>query len=90
MNLTHRETEALDALCDTFVPSLAFEKDEDPALFSMSAADLGVSARVAAALDMIEPAKCEAFRFFLRLLGNPLFMASVSRSASDSGVPLAA
>src|SRR6266550_2797316 len=82
MNLTRKETEALDALCDTFVPSLAFEKDEDPALFSMSAADLGVSARVAAALEMIEPAKCDAFRFFLRLLGNPLFMASVSRSAS--------
>src|ERR1700741_1349636 len=82
MNLTQKETEALDALCDTFVPSLAFEKDEDPALFSMSAADLGVSARVAAALDMIEPAKSEAFRFFLRLLGNPLFMASVSGSAS--------
>ena len=82
MNLTHRETEALDALCDTFVPSLAFEKDEDPALFSMSASDLGVSARVAQALDMIEPAKSKAFHFFLRLLGNPLFMASVSRSAS--------
>jgi choline dehydrogenase-like flavoprotein len=81
MNLSLRETEALDALCDTFMPSLAFEKDEDPALFSMSAADLGVSARVAGALDMIEPAKSEAFRFFLRLLGNPLFMASVSRSA---------
>ena len=82
MNLTHRETEALDALCDTFVPSLAFERDEDPALFSMSAADLGVSARVAAALEMIEPAKREALRFFLRLLGNPLFMASVSRGTS--------
>jgi len=82
VNLTQKETEALDALCDTFVPSLAFEKDEDPALFSMSAADLGVSARVATALDIIEPAKSEAFRFFLRLLGNPLFMASVSRSVS--------
>ncbi|HEV7387363.1 MAG TPA: GMC family oxidoreductase N-terminal domain-containing protein [Gemmatimonadaceae bacterium] len=82
MNLTHRETEALDALCDTFVPSLAFEKDEDPTLFSMSASDLGVGARVAAALDLIEPSKSEAFRFFLRLLGNPLFMASVSRRAS--------
>src|SRR6185503_1894275 len=56
VNLTHRETEALDALCDTFVPSLVFEQDEDPALFSMSAADLGVSARVAAALEIIEPA----------------------------------
>ena len=82
MNLTHTETEALDALCDTFVPSLAFEKDEDPALFAMSAADLGVGGRVAQALEMIEPAKRDAFRLFLRLLGNPLFMASVSRSAS--------
>ena len=35
MKLTERETKALEALCDTFVPSLAFEKDEDPALFSM-------------------------------------------------------
>lgn len=82
MNLTHRETEALDALCDTFVPSLAFTADEDPALFSMSAADLGVSARVAEALDGIAPAKREAFRFFLRLLENPLFIATVSAHAT--------
>src|SRR3954463_11454425 len=82
MNLTHRETEALDSLCDTFVPSLPFGNDEDPVLFSMSAGDLGVSARVAAALDRIEPAKADAFKFFLRLLANPLFMASVSRSAA--------
>ena len=82
MKLTHRETEALDALADTFVPSLAFEKDEDPALFSMSASDLGVSALVAEALGRIDPAKRNAFRFFLRLLENPLFIAGVSSSAS--------
>ncbi len=82
MNLTHRETEALDALADTFVPSLAFEKDEDPALFSMSASDLGVSAHVAEALERIDLAKRNAFRFFLRLLENPLFIAGVSSSAS--------
>ncbi|HYU52359.1 MAG TPA: hypothetical protein VEK37_05415, partial [Gemmatimonadaceae bacterium] len=63
MNLTPRETEVLDALCDTFVPSLAFEKDEDPALFSMSAKDLGVSSLIADALDKIDPAKRDAFRF---------------------------
>ncbi len=82
MNLTNRETEALDALADTLVPSLAFERDEDPLLFSLSASDLGVSARVAEALDRIEPAKAQAFRFFLRLLDNPLFIASASSSAS--------
>src|SRR5437762_8867210 len=81
MTLQPRETEALDALCDTFVPSLAFEKDEDPVLFSMAASDLGVSARVAAALEAIEPAKYDAFRLFLRLLENPLFIASVSARA---------
>ena len=78
MTLTKRETEALDALADTFVPSLAFEKDEDPVLFSMSAADLGVAAHVAEALDRIDPAKRKAFCFFLRLLENPLFIAGVS------------
>ena len=82
MKLTHRETEALDALADTFVPSLAFEKDEDPALFSMSASDLGVSSLVAEALGRIDPAKRKSFRFFLRLLENPLFIAGVSSSAS--------
>jgi choline dehydrogenase-like flavoprotein len=82
MNLISRENEALDALCDTFVPSLAFEKDEDPVLFSMSAKDLGVSARVANALDLIDDAKRDAFRFFLRLLENPLFIATVSSSAT--------
>jgi choline dehydrogenase-like flavoprotein len=82
MILTQRETAALDILCDTFVPSLAFTKDEDPVLFSMSAADLGVSARVAEALDRIEPAKSEGFRLFLRLLENPLFIATVSSSAT--------
>jgi choline dehydrogenase-like flavoprotein len=82
VNLTARETEALDALCDTFFPSLPFEKDEDPTLFTMSAADLGVSARVANALDTIDSAKADAFRFFLRLLENPIFIASVSSHAS--------
>ena len=82
MNLTARETAALNVLCDTFVPSLAFTKDEDPALFSMSAGDLGVSARVAEALDRIEPAKSAAFRLFLRLLENPLFIAALSRRAT--------
>ncbi len=82
MKLSDRETDALDALADTFVPSLAFAKDEDPVLFSMSASDLGVSARVAHALERIDPAKCNAFRFFLRLLENPVFIAGVSSSAS--------
>jgi choline dehydrogenase-like flavoprotein len=82
MNLTQRETAALDVLCDTFVPSLAFTKEEDPVLFSMSAADLGVSARVAEALDRIEPAKSDGFRLFLRLLENPLFIATVCSKAT--------
>src|ERR1700687_3305167 len=82
MILTHRETEALDVLCHTFVPSLAFTKDEDPALFSMSAADLGGSGRVAEALDRIDPATRGAFRLFLRLLENPPFIATVSASAT--------
>jgi choline dehydrogenase-like flavoprotein len=82
MMLTHRETAALDALADTFVPSLAFEKDEDPALFSMSASDLGVGALVAEALEQIDPAKRNGFRFFLRLLENPLFIAGMSSSAT--------
>ena len=82
MNLTQRETEALEVLCDTFVPSLAFTKDEDPVLFSMSAADLGVSARVAEALDRLEPAKSDGFRLFLRLHENPLFVATVCSRAT--------
>jgi choline dehydrogenase-like flavoprotein len=82
MTLSPRESDALDALADTFVPSLAFAKDEDPVLFSMSASDLGVSARVAEALDRIDPEKRDAFRFFLRLLENPLFVAAVSSRAS--------
>ncbi|HEY3114336.1 MAG TPA: GMC family oxidoreductase [Gemmatimonadaceae bacterium] len=82
MNLTPRESEALDALCDTFVPSLAFEKDEDPTLFSMSARDLGVATLVAEALEKIQPAKRDAFKLFLRLLENPLFIATVSANAT--------
>jgi choline dehydrogenase-like flavoprotein len=90
MSLTKRETDALDALADTFVPSLAFEKDEDPVLFSMSAADLGVGTHVAEALDRIDPAKRKAFRFFLALLENPLFIAGLSSRATPfSRLPLA-
>jgi choline dehydrogenase-like flavoprotein len=89
MSLTKRETEALDALADSFVPSLAFEKDEDPVLFSMSAADLGVGTRVAEALDRIDPVKRKAFCFFLGLLENPLFIAGLSsRAAPFSRLPL--
>lgn len=91
MNLTSREMDALDALCDTFVPSLAFETDEDPTLFSMAARDLGVGARVADALDRIDASKRDAFRLFLKLLENPLFIATVSVSATKfSRLPLAA
>jgi choline dehydrogenase-like flavoprotein len=91
MTLTKKETEALESLCDTFVPSLAFGKDEEPTLFSMSASDLGVCARVADALERIDVTKREAFRFFLNLLENPLFMATVSSSATRfSRLPLAA
>ena len=68
MTLTQTESVALNALADTFLPSLAFEKDEDPVLFSMGAGDLAVSARAAEALERIDPAKRNAFRFFLRLL----------------------
>ena len=82
MILTPKESAALDALADTFVPSLAFERDEVPVLFSMAASDLGVSARVAEALERIDPEKRNAFRFFLRLLENPLFMAGISSTAS--------
>jgi len=82
MTLSPRETEALGALADTFVPSLAFASDEDPALFSMSASDLGVGGRVAEALERIDPAKRKAFRFFLRILENPLFIAGISGHAS--------
>jgi len=91
MKLSERETAALEALCDTFVPSLAFEKDEDPTLFSMSASDLGVAGRVAQALELIEPAKRDALLFFLRLIENPLFMAGVAtRAARFSALPLKA
>src|SRR5258705_10549763 len=82
MTLTPTESAGLDALADTFFPSLAFGKDEDPVLFSMGASDLGVSARVAEALERIDPAKRNAFRFFLRLLENPLFIAGFSSSVS--------
>jgi choline dehydrogenase-like flavoprotein len=37
---------------------------------------------VAEALEQIDPEKRNAFRFFLRLLENPLFMAGVSSTAS--------
>jgi choline dehydrogenase-like flavoprotein len=89
MSLTSRETKALQALADTFVPSLAFEKDEDPVLFSMSAGDLDVAARVAETLDRIDPVKRKAFCFFLGLLENPLFIAGVSgKAAPFSRLPL--
>ncbi|HJQ53547.1 MAG TPA: GMC family oxidoreductase [Gemmatimonadaceae bacterium] len=89
MNLTKRETDALEALCDTFVPSLAFEAGEDPALFSISARDMGVAGKVAQALDLIDSSKRSAFRLFLGLLENPIFIASlVARAARFSRLSL--
>lgn len=82
MNLTRRELDALEALCDTFVPSLAFGPDEEPALFSMSARDLGIPTKVAEALDRIDTSKRSAFRLFLSLLENPVFIASVTANPS--------
>ena len=91
MKLTKSETNALEALCDTFVPSLAFEPDEDPALFSMSARDMGVAQKVAEALDRIDSGKRSAFRLFLAMLENPVFIVSVSAKAMPfSRLPLPA
>jgi choline dehydrogenase-like flavoprotein len=91
MKLTKSETDALEALCDTFVPSLAFEPDEDPALFSMSARDMGVAQKVAEALDRIDSGKRSAFRLFLAMLENPVFIVSVSAKAMPfSRLPLPA
>ena len=91
MDLTKRETDALEALCDTFVPSLAFEAGEDPALFSISARDMGVAEKVAQALDRIDSSKRSAFRLFLALLENPVFIASlVARAKPFSRLSLSA
>ena len=76
MNLTGREVDALEALCDTFVPSLPVDDDADPTLFRISARELGVSNRVANALDRIDRTKRDGFRLFLRLLESPLFVAA--------------
>lgn len=82
MTLTDSEIAALDALCDTFVPSLAASGSDNPVLFNTSARELGTRARVAESLGRVEPAKRRRFRIFLALLENPLFMLTLTRRMS--------
>src|SRR5512141_795315 len=63
--LTTRERASLTALCEAFQPALAAERGDDPALFGVGAAQLGVPAAAEQALARVGRAE---LRQFLRLL----------------------
>src|SRR5512144_1819307 len=66
--LTTRERASLTALCDAFQPALAVEPGDDPALFGVSAAQLGVPAAAEQALARLRQVERAELRQFLRLL----------------------
>ena len=72
--LSHAERQTLEAVCETFVPSIRATGTDDPGgLLACSASDLDVSGLLAQALAA-EPADAlPQFRRLLRLLGSPGF-----------------
>jgi choline dehydrogenase-like flavoprotein len=66
--LTPRERASLAALCDAFQPALAAEPGDNPALFRVSAAQLGVAAAAEQAVAKLGTAERAELRQFLRLL----------------------
>jgi choline dehydrogenase-like flavoprotein len=78
--LSERERAVLAALCEAFHPRLTPHGDDDPELFGVSAAELGVAAAAEQAIALLSSEQRDDLRRFLRLLDNPLAGLALSGS----------
>ncbi|MGI9180172.1 MAG: GMC family oxidoreductase N-terminal domain-containing protein [Longimicrobiaceae bacterium] len=82
--LTPAERRALQAVCEALLPALAPEEEEgdDPRLFGLDAAALGVAEAMEQAIATLGARQQSQFRLLLRLLERPPMMGLLIRRAS--------
>lgn len=69
------ERQTLWAVCETLLPALTPEADDDPQLFALSANSLDVAGGMEESLTKLDPAQQQQLRTLLRLLEQPFFIA---------------
>jgi len=72
--LSPPERATLEAVCETLLPELAAEAGDDPRLFGLDAAGLGIAAEIERAAGEMSAAQQADFRRLLRLLARPALM----------------
>jgi choline dehydrogenase-like flavoprotein len=78
--LNPKERATLSVICNTLIPRLEPEADDDPVLFQTTATDLDIPARVEASLERLTtPAEKRQVRFLLRALDNGLVNGVIAR-----------
>lgn len=78
--LTAAERRVLDAVCQTFCPTLGPERGDDDTLFALGANDVRLSAAVQDTLATLSARQRKELRRFLRLLDARAFMMLVART----------
>ncbi len=73
------ERQTLASVCDALLPALAPGEGDDPDLFSLDAAALGVPEAMEQALGMLGQDQQAQFRMLLRLLDQPVAMRLLAR-----------
>jgi len=88
--LTGVERRALNAVCDTLLPSLDPRPGNDDALFRLSAADVGVAHAVETTIGLLSARQRGELCLFLRLVESRAFMlVSSGMPSAMSGMSLA-
>lgn len=71
---TSREKNALAMICDTLIPALDAQNDEDPDLFRLKAADLNVADRMEETIELVADDETKwLLKLFLNSIENGLF-----------------
>ena len=72
--LGDHERRTLSAVCEAFFPRLPATEGDDPALFALSASDVGLTDAVEEAMVVLSARQRRELRLFIRLLDNRVFM----------------
>jgi hypothetical protein len=89
--LSRAERETLESVCEALLPALAAGDGDDPRLFGLNAAALGIASEVEGAVGELGAGQQADFRRLLRLLAQPAFMFLLAGQARPfAGLPPAA
>jgi choline dehydrogenase-like flavoprotein len=89
--LSRAERETLESVCEALLPALAAADGDDPRLFGLNAAALGIASEVEGAVGELGAGQQADFRRLLRLLAQPALMfLLVGQARPFAGLPPAA